>query len=258
MNAIFDINRFLSLEKRNMFLSKMHYVYILGGLAALYLLSMLMKVWTGSSLSALVYIAVFLVIVAGPCFFEKSRNKHASIFDFILPASTFEKFLSIWLKYVIFIPVLIYLLILLLNLLTGLIPVDAIQQHAESMTIDGNILSRRAIFLIYATQATFLGGYFYFKKYAFAKTAVLIMIVSIFLMCIGIVIGSYFLSGETLVLSAGAGQEIESYNLGYNLGAQMGSIMENSLIKTMDTIIDIIFILGMWIVCFFKLRETEI
>lgn len=258
MNAIFNINRFLSLEKRNLFLSKMHYVYILGGLAALYLLSMLMKIWTGSSLSALVYIAAFMVIAAGPCFFEKSRSKHTGIFDFILPASTFEKYLSIWLKYVIIIPVLIYLLILILNLLTGLIPVDAVQQHAESMMIDDSVLSRRALFLIYATQATFLGGYFYFKKYAFAKTSVLIMVATIFFMCIGIAIGAYFLSGESFTLSAGGSQEVEAYNFSYDLGFKMGAIMENSLIKAMDTIIDIVFILGMWIVCFFKLRETEI
>lgn len=258
MNAIFNIERYAKLEKRNFFLSKMHYVYILGGLAGLYLLSMLMKILTGTSLSAIVYLAAFTIIVAGPCLFEKSRSKHASVFDFILPASTFEKFLSFWVKYVIIIPVLIALLFLLLNTISGIISIDAVRDHADSM-IPGKITGdTKGVFMILATQAAFMGGYFYFRRYAFAKTSVILLIGGIFFLIIGIILGVYFLSGQQVSFNLDTDTGDRSYEIGHNIGIAIETFLENSLIKTLDRIADIVFVVGMWIFCFFKLRETEI
>ena len=77
MNAIFNINRFWELEKRNFFLSRMQYLYIAGGLTGLYFLSMLLNVLTSdNNLIWLIYLIVGTIIIVGPCFFEKSRGKH--------------------------------------------------------------------------------------------------------------------------------------------------------------------------------------
>lgn len=258
MNTIFNIERYWKLEKRNFFLSKMHYVYILGGLTGLYLLSMLMKVLVDSSLSPLIYLVAFVVIIGGPCLFEKSRSKHTSIFDFILPASTFEKFLSFWLKYVIIIPLSIVLLFLLLNTITGLMSIDAIREHANSMSLDHITGGSKAFFLLFGTQAVFMGGYFYFRRYAFAKTSVILLVITILFVFIGIIIGFYFFKGQEVAFNLGSNMGNNSYSVGYDLGRSMAVFIKDPLIRTMDTIADVIFVVGMWTVCFFKLRETEI
>jgi len=259
MNAIFNIDRFWKLEKRNFFHSRMHFVYILGGIVGLYLLSMLMKVWISEGIPTLVYLAMYLVIVAGPCLFEKSVNKHRSIFDFILPTSTFEKFLSIWLKYVIIIPVFLLVIILLLNLVTGLIPVEGIKEHAKEMALSAGLFRYKIIFLLLAVQATFLGGYFYFKKYAFAKTSLLILILFVLLMVVGMIVGYYLFSTSEMSFSfTGDTSDKNATSFSYNIGLSIGTIFNNPLIKTLDIICDIVFVSGMWVVSFFKLRETEI
>ena len=258
MNTVFNTDRFWNLEKQNLFLSKMQYVYILGGLAGLYLLSVLMKVLIGMSLSVIVYLAVFIVIVAGPCLFEKSRNKHKSTFYFTLPASTFEKYLSYWLKYVIFIPLVIILTLLVLNIISGFIPVEAVKSHADSMSFSVITGSFRSVALIFATQAAFIGGYFYFQKHAFAKTSLIILLISIFFLIIGIAIGAYFFSGQSVEFSSNAATETTTYNMGYEIGKGLDSLVNDPVIKALDIIYYIIFITGMWTVSFFKLRETEI
>jgi len=263
MNTIFNTNRFLKLEKRNFFLSKMQYLYIIGGLAGLYLLSMLMKVLVDFSFSGLVFTAAFVVVVAGPCFFEKSMTKHGSVFDFILPASTFEKFLSIWLKYVIFIPAAILLLFLLLNIITGIFPVDGMQVHARQMSIEG-IFSSKTITAILSTQAVFLVGYFYFRRYAFAKTSLIVLIGFIGLMIMGIILVYFMFEGfgngnSQANLNIGTESHQNSFEMGY--GAQtigLAALAEDTVIKIADTIVDIVLPLGLWVTCFFKLRETEI
>lgn len=258
MNAVFNVERYLKLEKRNLFFSKMHYTYILGGLIALYLLSMLTKILADASLSALIYLVAFVVIVAGPCLFEKSRNKHSSIFDFILPASTFEKFLSIWLKYVVIIPLSIFLLFFILNTITGFIAVDAIKEHAHSMSLNQLTGGTKAFFFVFGTQAAFLGGYFYFRRYAFAKTSVLLLLIMIVIVILGIFVGAYFFKGQELSFNLNSNMSNNSYDMGYNMGMTISSFINDRLLKTLDIIIDTVFVVGMWIVCFFKLRETEI
>lgn len=262
MNAIFDINRFWKLEKRNLFFSKMQYLYILAGFTGVYLLSMLLKVWADFSLSGFIYVGAFIVIVCGPCLFEKSRSKYTGVFDFILPVSSFEKYLSIWLRYVVFIPALLCLLLFVLNTLTGLIPVAEIQEHAARMVVDLSPSIERSIFLILSAQATYLAGYFYFKRYAFAKTSVMILIVIILFFVVGIVIGSHFLSGQEMSFTVGAGNEVESFkadhSMAYTLGYGLASILEDPFLSVIDNIMNAVYVIGLWIVCFFKLRETEI
>lgn len=258
MNAIFNIERYLKLEKRNLFFSKMHYIYILGGLTGLYLLSMLMKIFADTSFSALIYLVVFVIIVAGPCFFEKTRSKQTSIFDFILPASTFEKFLSFWMKYVIIIPLSVILLFLILNTATGLIPLDAIKEHADSMSLNHIQGGKIAFFIIFGTQAIFMVGYFYFRKHAFAKTSVLLLLISIIILIVSIFIGIYFFKGQSAAFSIGSEASQNSLDLSHNIASKIIAFGQHSFIKILGLSIKIIFLGGMWVVCFFKLRETEI
>ena len=257
MDTVFNINRFLNLEKRNIFLSRTQYLYIAASLAGLYLLSMLLHILTGSNFCEFIFFIAYVVIIGGPCFFEKTISKHGSVFDFVLPTSTFEKFLSIWIKYVIIIPGSIFLVILLLNIITGLIPIEAVQEHTADMSFSDN-LRFSFIHKLLGFQSVFILGYFFFRKYAFAKTSLILLLLFVFLMFIGVIVGYLLFKGQEFGLNANMGNS-ENFNMGYTLGRSMSNlkIEEDTIINICDTIISIIFPIGIWIVCYFKLRETE-
>ncbi|MDH6307710.1 hypothetical protein M2451_000159 [Dysgonomonas sp. PFB1-18] len=258
MNAIFNIDRFQKLEMRNIFLSRMQYIYITGSLAGLYLISMLMYILVDSSFHDFIYVVASIIIIGGPCFFEKTIAKNTSIFDFTIPVSTFENFFSFWLKYVIIIPGLIVLTILILNLITGIIPVEALNKHAEFMSLSDNILRPTSWLKLFALQSMFMIGYFYFNKYAFVKTSLVLILISIVMMIIAVIIGTFFFSGEEASFNANMGNN-QAFHIGYSFGSSKPSaITESPFISACNTIIDIIFPFGMWIVCYFKLKETEI
>jgi len=257
MDAVFNINRFISLEKRNIFLSKMQYFYITCSLIGLYLLSMLLHILTGSNFAELIYFIIYAVIIGGPCFFEKNINKHSSIFDFTLPTSTFENFLSFWIKYVMLIPVLIFLIILILNVITGIVPIVAIQEHAKDMSLGGYTFN--TIHKILAVQSIFMLGYFFFRKYAFAKTTLIILVFFVILMFFGVVVVYIFFKGQEFQFNGKMGHN-ESFNMGYTFGRSMGNLemKDDLIINICDTVVSIIIPVGAWIVSYLKLKETEI
>ncbi|MDR2956527.1 MAG: hypothetical protein LBV43_15750 [Prevotella sp.] len=265
MNAVFSADRFWKLEKRNLSLSRMQYIYILGGLTGLYLLSMLLNVLVETSLSGLVFFAASVIVVCGPCFFENSINKHRSVFDFILPVSTFEKFLSFWLKYVIIIPLSILLLFVLLNLITSAIPVEGIKEHAKAMALSEHFFTYKIPQLIIVTQAVYMAGYFYFRKYAFGKTSlILVVLFVLFVVALIVMMATMFGGGDnelTMSLSSDSMEENSVYyNKGYSAGRTLGAadLLADPVVRVADSIGDIVATIGLWIVCFFKLRETEI
>ncbi len=258
MNAIFNIDRFQKLEMRNLFLSRMQYIYITGSLAGLYLISMLMYVLVDSSFHDFIYVVAAMIIIGSPCFFEKTIAKNVSIFDFTTPSSTFENFFSFWLKYVIIIPGLIALTILILNLITGIIPVEALNKHAEFMSLSDNALKPASLLKLLAIQSMFMIGYFYFNKYAFVKTSLVLILIGIVVMIIAVILGTIFFSGEEASFNAGMGNN-QAFHIGYSFGSSNPSVVtENTLISVCNAIISIIFPFGMWVVCYFKLKETEI
>ncbi|MBB4036109.1 nitrogen fixation-related uncharacterized protein [Dysgonomonas hofstadii] len=257
MDTVFNINRFVNLEKRNISLSKMQYIYIASSLAGLYILSMLLHILTGSNFAEFIYFIAYVVIVGGPCFFEKNISKHSSIFDFTLPTSTFEDFLSIWIKYVILIPVSIFLVILILNFVTGIVPIEALQEHAKDMSFAD--LTLKKIYKILAFQSIFMLGYFFFRRYAFAKTTLIMLMLLVILTFFGVIIGYLFFKGQEFQFN-GNMEHNESFNMGYTLGRSMGvtEIKNDLIISICGTIISIIMPIGAWVVSYMKLKETEI
>ncbi|SBV93903.1 hypothetical protein [uncultured Dysgonomonas sp.] len=260
MNAVFNINRFWELEKRNFFLSRMQYLYIAGGLAGLYFLSMLLNVLTtDSNLIALIYLIAGTIIIGGPCFFEKSRGKHSSIFDFTLPSSTFEKFISVWIKYVIVLPLMIFILLSLLDIITGFIPVEGVQAHAKEMVLTEHLYKPKVLFMMLFFQSIFMCGYYYFKRYSFAKTSVILLILFIVLIFAAIVMMHLSMEHGNMTFNLNSNQE-QAFSIGYDTGRSIGlmAFTTDAIVRACSIIIDIVVSVGMWTVSFFKLRETEI
>lgn len=266
MNAIFNFDRFKKIITRSYFLSRMQYRYIAGTLIGIYFLSMLLCIIIGSSLSGLIFFGACIVVVGAPCLFERPISRNGSIFDFILPASTFEKFLSLWLKYVIFLPALVFLIIFFLNLITGIIPIEGIQKHAELMTPD---LSDHGWYTYYISllsmQSLFLLGYLYFRKYLFAKTSLIIMAFLIIMIVLVSVSAYAVISENTAHLSEvtahyDTAENQKSFVMGYSFGKSIAILEKpkSALLNIINIVQYVVMTLGMWVVAFFKMRETEI
>lgn len=259
MNTFFNIDRFWRLAKRNIYLSRMQYIYVAGGLIGLYLLSMLLYILTETPLNGLIFSAAAVVIITSPCFMEKSISKNTSIFDFILPVSTFEKYINLWIKHVIIFPLLIFVIILVLNLISSLIPNESVNEHAVKMSLD-HLFRAKIINIIILFQAFFMAGYFYFRKHAFARTSLIILLQFVIIAFIAMLIGHMALKGGNISFNLSADTPHNSaFNIGYNTGKTMGlGLFKDSVISSIDKVIDIVLIAGLWIISFFKLRETEI
>lgn len=259
MNTFFNIDRFWKLAKRNIFLSRMQYIYITIGLIGLYLLSILLYILVETPLNGLIFLAAASTIMISPCFMEEKINKDISIFDFILPASTFEKYFWMWTKHVIIFPLLIFAIIFILNLISNIIPNESINEHAAKMSLS-HICKSKILVIIIEIQAVFMAGYFSFKKHAFAKTFLTILLYLVICIFIGILIGHVALKGGNVSFNLSANTPHETaFSIGYATGKIIGlDIFNNSTISILDKIISIVLIGGLWIVSFFKLREKEI
>lgn len=253
MNAVFDIKRFINLEKRNLLTHKNQFAYASLIILGYFVLSVLFTLITGIGQLFLlgIYPICFFVIVFAPGFFEKNIQKNNSIFDFILPGSTFEKFLIMIMNYAVLIPILCFSIVFLLVQLTGILPFEMAKDIEDSLSFS-NKVSWGTFLHILVFQSFFLTGYMYFKRFSFIKT-LLIIIGAIILFQI-----AYLIIGIITF------KDIQEFN---QMSQQMVFIDTDGIeslesIKTpkkiIKTILYICFPFGLWIVSFLKLREKEI
>ncbi|WP_165040695.1 hypothetical protein [Dysgonomonas sp. ZJ709] len=236
MDAIFNIKRFINLEKRNIVADRMQYLYLIAASVAIYIISTVLFVATDSaSLGDLIPILYMFVIIFAPCLLGKNISKNNSIFDFMLPASTFEKFLSLFLKYAFLIPFLCISILFILSGISSILPIEALNAHAKDLDL-GSEISWYRIHKVLVVQSIFFLGYFYFRRYAFAKVCLALILFSLVL---AIVFGS---------VVALYGPEHGMLKYKFSLGVS----------DKWDIMSGVVLPIGMWVISFFKLRETEI
>lgn len=247
MNTVFNIDRFLKVEKRSLFLSYRHLLYLWISLLGASLLSALLYFTLEVNLSMLIYVASIFFIITAPCLIEMKANKINGVFDFVLPGSTFEKFFSLWIKYVIIIPVSVFLILLVMNFITGLLPSETLREFTDGERIRLlNALNFRFLYKIFATQSLFMIGYFYFKRYAFVKVSLILILFSIVLSFIASFLMYYIFESQGI-------ETTESLDVNITAGDMKGPIFD-----IVSWISGITLPLVAWVVCYFKLRETEI
>jgi len=250
MNAVFNINRFLNLEKRNLLTHKNQFIYaslIIIGFTLFTLLLFFIIPSLGQFVAWFIYPLCFILIACAPCFFEKNIQKNNSIFDFILPGSTFEKFLIMLINYVIILPVLCFGIVFLLVSLIGIIPLDNIEYFHESLLFENHI-ALWTIYKLIVFQSIFFTGYLFFKRFSFIKTLLILIAVAIFFLVVTSIMGFTMFSN------------MDTFNNASTMSIhndELSLILENKLYIP-KIILGIIFPVGLWIVGFFKLREKEI
>ena len=252
MSSIFNIKRFGWLLKRKLANDMMQYIYIASGLTGLYVILVVAYSISGSDFSWLLFLVQCLLVIISPCLFERNTDNASMIFDFEVPASAFEKFAALWLKYVLLIPFITVGVCLLLSLFHQEIISDSFSLFSE---FTGNFWRR--MYTLLALQSVFMTGYLYFRSFSLVKT---IMVIAFFTVLYSILSKIIFATMMPDIVAMGS----ISHNWGEAIviiNSNRGEIVNVNMGNTLNMIKDVLSIIypfGMWLVCFLRIREREI
>ena len=118
-----------------------------------------------------------------PACWKQIFSKHSSTLDILLPASAFEKFLHIWIKYLLLLPLFCSLLIACLKGLLSLSGSEFLQYFATHITMF-RIHNTQILTYVILHASAFI-GYFAFSRQVLLKSFTIF--VGSIAVCIGIV-----------------------------------------------------------------------
>ena len=184
MKDVFSFKRFLMLERYKFPETKIHSLLFIIIVTGIYFLLLFCEIQDRHSrYGSLVVSLTILMLAVSPCLFENPLNKYNSIFDFTLPVSVFEKFMHLYLKYVILIPILCWGTIWVFN---SIISVIGLTELNEFTSVISRIVFIKEEFMVYIMlQPIFFTGYFLFKNRVLIKSIMASILISLF---IGIII----------------------------------------------------------------------
>ena len=151
MNATFNLKRFLLLEQYKRNETGRHLLWSAAVVSFICILCILYDINRGGSYygkhtSATEFSRYVLwFILIAPCLLETNFSKRNSTLDILLPASAFEKFLHIWIKYLLLLPLFCGLLIACLKGLLSLSGSEFLQYFATHITMWPVALSGRLL-----------------------------------------------------------------------------------------------------------------
>lgn len=250
MDAVFNIKRFSNLFRREFTYTWKTFLYIVTGLVVYFTAAKLLDATWQFQLMSLLPIIGFALIICGTPFINKNLNKANSVPFLTTPASSFEKWLLIWVKSVLITPILVIGTILLLNQISPI--------HALKQIIDTKYITERIHFL-FAFQSVFFLGYIYFKERVLVKAAIAITMLFMLAYLISKFIISQFYPEIIEVEDSLNIFSILDFNGFYHRASSSYIETETTTVyKICLWIIKLIFPLGLWVLSYIKLREREI
>ena len=251
----FNFKRFFNYAKRDFYYSKNWYLGIIGFVALLLFIAIIFnnynyKVASNLFMSATIGIPTFFFFIA-PFFIEEKRYKKQAIFSNILPVSNLEKYLTFWLKYVIFFNLFFwgmgFLVIDIYNFFTN--------ENAALFSMTGDFYFNKNfnifyIYIVMGFHSLCLLGYYFFKKNALVKTAIGLFLIYITL-SVAIIISSKIFAID--VSNTHFIEYLQPTSVYKYLGISI-PLFENIL----NYVFRIIFPFGIWFATYFKMKEIEI
>lgn len=206
---------------------------------------------------------IFLVMLAiAPCLFASNMNKNNKVFEFTLPVTAFEKFLTNFLNYVIILPVSCLLINAIIFQLYFLIPHENIISMKESFDYTP-LVNWTNYYIILAVQSIYWVGTYYFQRLSLIRTSLFLLFLTM-TFCIILIIFSFFFLIDTFGINPFLITEnfsITEENMP-KLANPEDFYLKSRVYHQIDNILRYTFIAlipaGMWITSFFKIRETEI
>lgn len=268
MDKIFNTNRFLKYLNRYLILNSNIFIFS-SIFVAIYTLCILLVdafVYNGVIFPTETLYILLVMLVVAPCFFVSNMNKNNIFCEFTLPVTAFEKFITNFLNYVIILPTFCLLISSLSIQLFFLIPHENVITMKESF--DYTLLVNWSIFyIVLAVQSIYWVGACYFQRSPLISTSsflfltalviyMFIMIFSLYSLIDNFGINPFFFNEDFSL------KILENYSISENMIDYDSFVDKFNSLKIFDTFFRTLFIilipLGMWIVSYFKIRETEI
>jgi hypothetical protein len=249
MNQTFNINRFGNLILRSLVQHKQIFLRLSIICVATFLVLCCFSALFNSNLMQPYRVLInFIIVISPAAFFFKKRTHTSHFFEFTLPASVLEKFLTKLLYCTIIFPAYFISISFLFIGITKIIPVESVSSvAAQTFEIIKNDTIGQYWNLI-AVQSIFLCGSYFFKDGVFLKTFLVITGISVVSMII-LIVGIFSLFNA---ITSPVNHTFNSLNLPELLGDS------KSVIKYMILTIQYFIPVGLWFASFFKLKETEI
>lgn len=174
MNAIFNLKRFLLLEQYKKQETGKHLLWATAIVLFICILCMLYDLNRGGSYygkytsATNLWHYVIYFLLAAPCLLETGITKRTTLLYLLLPASTFEKFLHIWIKYLILLPIYCGLLLICVKGIFSLSGIDFLQFFAAHI-VPYEIHNYQILTIVLLHSAAFL-GYFAFTRQIILKS----------------------------------------------------------------------------------------
>lgn len=189
MNATFNLKRFFLLEQYKKLETGKHLLWSAGIVLGICLLCMMYDINKGSSyyikhtqaLSLSRYVLWFLCIA--PCLLEMNITKQTSTLYLLMPASVFEKFLHLWMKYILIIPLFCILLIAVLKGIFNLSGINYLQYFGSQ--IEPYIIQKDQMLTYSLLQGIFFIGCIAFKRQKLISSFIMLCLCLSALLSIG-------------------------------------------------------------------------
>ena len=249
MNQTFNINRFGNLILRSLVQHKQIFLRLSIICVATFLVLCCFSALFNSNLMQPYRVLInFIIVISPAAFFFKKRTHTSHFFEFTLPASVLEKFLTKLLYCTIIFPAYFISISFLFIGITKIIPVESVSSvAAQTFEIIKNETLGQYWNLI-AVQSIFLCGSYFFKDSVFIKTFLVVMGISV----VSVII---FIVGIFSLFNAISDPVNHTFN-NLNLPEILGD--SKSVIRYMLLTIQYFIPVGLWFTSFFKLKETEI
>ena len=249
MNQTFNINRFGNLILRSLVQHKQIFLRLSIICVATFLVLCCFSALFNSNLMQPYRVLInFIIVISPAAFFFKKRTHTSHFFEFTLPASVLEKFLTKLLYCTVIFPAYFISISFLFIGITKIIPVESVSSvAAQTFEIIKNETLGQYWNLI-AVQSIFLCGSYFFKDGVFLKTFLVITGISVVSMII-LIVGIFSLFNA---ITNPVNHTFNSLNLPELLGDS------KSVIKYLILTIQYFIPVGLWFASFFKLKETEI
>lgn len=253
MNATFNLKRFFLLEQYKKQETGRHLLWSAAIVLGICLLCMMYDINRGTSYymnhtqaKAFGRYTLWFLCIA-PCLLETSITKRSSSLYLLLPASTFEKFLHLWMKYLLVLPFFCMLLIVFLKGIFILSGADYLQHFGTSIELC--IINKEQMLSCCLIQGIFFIGCIAFKRqkliYAF------ITLCTCFIVFFGLVM--------LMQLWEPANNE------GYWIANMSYPVYNFPISSTGETILyfcnhatPFLFLIGAWVSSYFLLKEKQL
>lgn len=256
MNATFNLKRFFLLEQYKKQETGLHLLWSAGIVLGICLLCIMYDINKGGSYysvqtqgSELSRYTLWFLCLA-PCLLETGITKHNSTLYLLLPASAFEKYLHLWIKYLIVLPLFCILLILLIKGALTLTGISYLQHFSASIHFD--IIHKDQMLVYSLLQGIFFTGCFAYKQRLLIKSF------AVFCLCILVSLGIIGL----LASWAFPSENIHGYWMAniaaypiYNFPV---SPRAEAIIAFCNYATPVVFLLGSWISSYFLLKEKQL